>query len=186
MGHTSTQKGFQMSCGIAPKTAALDRQLHFILGGVRCLKALRKQLLAARHQRELQQGDFLLPLTHLEKDAPCNQWLLKSALMPGYQLARYSSLHRAQARTMEELSIREMLFGTWKVNQATGRKDKALGGCETFLFHTDGNQDLQPLKGLSTLAQLQPTQANHQTALPRHEHFSLRTVTRDAACISLT
>lgn len=58
--------------------------------------------------------------------------------MSGYQLVRYSSLHRAQARTVEELSIRKMLFGEWKVSPATGRKDKGLGGCETLLFHTNG------------------------------------------------
>lgn len=108
--------------------------------------------------------------------------------MSSYQLARYNSLHRAPARTMEELSIREMLFGTWKVSTATGRKDKALGGCGTLLFHTDGwhNQDLQPLKGFSALAQLQPIQANYQTTPPRHKHVSLKTVRRGVAWISLT
>lgn len=106
--------------------------------------------------------------------------------MSSYQLARHCSLHRAQARTMQELSIRKMFFGAWKASTATGRKDKALVGCETLLFHTDGwcNQDLQCLKAFSTLAQLQPIQANYQTAPPRHKHVSLKTVRRGIACIS--
>lgn len=106
--------------------------------------------------------------------------------MSSYQLARHSSLHRVPARTMEVLSGK-MLFGTWKMSAATGRKDKALGGCETLLFHTNGwcNQDLQPLKAFSTLAQLQPSRANYQTTPPRHKHVSLKAVRRGVACISL-
>lgn len=146
---------FQMSCGIAPKTAGLDRELHFILGGVRCLKAIRKQLLAARCQRELLQGEtFVL----CDSPAAYNWGLLKSALMPGYQLVRYSSLHGAQPRTMEKHSIREMLFDAWKMSPL-GERTKPWRLWKLALSHRWCNWDLQPLKSFSTLAQLQPIQA---------------------------
>lgn len=171
-----------MSCGVAAKTVALDRQLYFILGGVKCSEAIRKHLLATGCPRELLQGETFVPF---DSPAAYNWWLLKSALMSSYQLARYSSLHRAQARTMEELSIREMLFWDVESESSNWEKGQSLGRLWNLaLSHWWWNQDLQPLKGLSTLAQLQPTQPNYQATLPRHS--SLKTVMRDVACISLT